>query len=114
MTRLVSALLLLLAGLLAGSPAKADVWRDSFQDELLSYCYDDGLIVLNETPDTARAASTVGASLGDEMGDGTVDRPSLAVPSVVVWTRSVTVPRYGAPGISHPPCAEPSTGPPAA
>ena len=118
MTRFLSALLLILAGLLAGSPARADVAYavparyDGFQDQLLSFCYDDFLVVLDETPDAAQAASAVGAPFGDDMGDGAIARLGLVVPVPVAWRQSSSPLRYVPPAASHPPCAEPQTGPP--
>ena len=118
-TRILAAILLIVAGLLAGSPARADeayaasARYDGFRDELLSFCYDDFLVVLNEAPDTAQSSSSLGAPLGDEMGDGAIARPSLPVPAPVTWRTSSAPLGYEAPATSHPLCAQPPTGPPA-
>jgi hypothetical protein len=114
LNRIVPLLLLLLTGLLfAASPAKAETPRiDVFAEQALATCYDDGLAVLSETPDVSRPAGVGAGALGDDVTDGALLGSLAPLAYQTTWTPFAGPVAQPAPRVSHPPCAEPSTGPP--
>ncbi len=107
-------LLLLTGALVVASSARAEAPRIAhFRESLLATCDEGGLVGPGETPDVSRSAGEGEGTLGDGVNGGTVLESQIPATVRTAWKMFAGPMAQPAPGVSHPPCAEPSTGPPA-